>query len=97
MSAMAGATKPNIIIGIINPRNSLKMPLNVKKILTITSGRKFPHVTPNAMAIMILPSKPIFIVFINFIVSCKDNRKLSFTNYYAFLLLYKHKGSSTLA
>jgi hypothetical protein len=77
MSAMAGVTKPTIISGMMNPRNSLKIPLKVMNRRTIAAGRKFPNRMPNAMAMIILPSKPILMLFMYdiIIVSRKDTNK----------------------
>ena len=57
MSAMAGVTNPKIISGMMNPKNSLKIPLKVTKIRTIASGRKLPKRMPRAMAIIIRPNR----------------------------------------
>ncbi len=52
-SAMAGATKPTISNGIINPRNPENSPLNVENTLATHSGSTNPAPTPSAIAIAI--------------------------------------------
>ena len=64
MSAIAGVTSPTMIRGIANPRNWLKIPLNVRNNLTAHSGTISPAMIPDAMAIRILPNRPIFSLFI---------------------------------
>ena len=64
MSDMAGATRPNMIRGMANPRNWLNMPFIVRKILTAHAGAIMPAPIPSAIAIRIRPKSPIFSFFI---------------------------------
>jgi hypothetical protein len=68
ISAMAGATKPMIISGIINPRNSLKIELKVINVRANQSGNKYPAPIPRMIAIMMRANNPIFSFFMSFLV-----------------------------
>ena len=64
MSAMAVLTRPRIMRGMANPRNSPNIPLSVRKILTSHSGKNRPVIIPTAIAMTILPRRPILIVLV---------------------------------
>ena len=63
MSDMAGVTSPRMIRGMANPRNWLKIPLKVSMVLTIHGWAISPTPIPSAIAIRILPKRPIFSFF----------------------------------
>ena len=63
MSEMAGVTSPRMIRGMANPRNWLKIPLKVSMVLTIHGCAISPTPIPSAIAIRILPKRPIFSFF----------------------------------
>lgn len=57
-SAIPGATSPRIISGITKLRKLPKIPFMVTKILVRKSGKKFEHIIPNMIAIIIFGSSP---------------------------------------
>ena len=65
ISAIAGATKPIIIRGMINPSNSLKMALKVTNIRATASGNINPAPIPSIMAISMRVSRLILGSFIS--------------------------------
>ena len=70
MSAMAGVTNPNMIKGIKNERNPLKMLLNVAKARTSVKGKIFPNAMPSVIAMMMRSNKGVlfFIIVIDALI-----------------------------
>ena len=67
MPAMAGVTKPTMIIGMRKPRNWLKMALKVMNGRIHGSVITLPKATPNTMATIIRGNSPKRIFFMVFL------------------------------
>ena len=76
MSAMATVTRPRMINGMAKPKNWLNIPLKVTNMRTSQAGAMSPIPTPSAIAIRILPKRPIFILFILFYVKHISRKRL---------------------